>query len=562
MGLIYRVSGKAVTLDSGRWLTLAMWVVASFLCGLAIARLTGHTLLGIGGTLIVSKLLITYSGEPMHPGHLLVLLLSALVAIAVLLFESKPTVAMAAMGVVVGAALLVKVNIGVFAVFAVLFAAAFAFVTPPTTRWLRPLTIVLAVAVPFALMEKKLGKGWGDGFALPLAVHVGLALLALGLAAMTVSPTVMRRPSGLWAVVAFFAGALALIFVSSAGVLVDGTSFRGLIDGVVVHPLRQADVLFGVVVIPSWVVVFDFFVVAAAALLAWSGRELRIASGPVVAIGRIVAGLAIWYFLANITLLAGSRVMWVPLSLAWIGALPSSRDGVSPGSTFLRLFVPALAVFESMHLYPVSGSQIAWSSFLLVIVGAVCMSDGLADLGVWLRERAPEWRQFYKSATAAFVAVLAMSAIFVAFLLPLQDYSRAHYHGVSLGLPGTARIRLPVGTRDAYDAVAAELEAKCSTFISMPGLNSFYLLTGEPPPTRLNAGDWMYLFNDKQQQRVVDDVRGKPRLCAIRHDGLLAFWGQGRPLPQRPLVRFIETQFKPVFSLAGFEVLTEKVRRG
>jgi hypothetical protein len=133
---------------------------------------------------------------------------------------------------------------------------------------------------------------------------------------------------------------------------------------------------------------------------------------------------------------------------------------------------------------------------------------------------------------------------------------------VPLGLPGTARIRLPVGTADAYRAVSGELRKRCSTFVSLPGLDSFYLLADEPPPTLLNAGDWMYLFDTAQQQHVVSDVRDVPRLCAIRHDGILAFWEQGRPLPQEPLARFIENRFKPVFSVAGFEVMTMKRQRG
>jgi hypothetical protein len=562
VGLVYRVLGKPVTFDSGRDLTLAMWVTTAFLCGASIARLTRSTLLGIAGTLIVSKLLLTYPGEPLHPGHLLVLLLAATVAIAVFMLRSRPWIAIAAMGVIAGAALLVKINVGLFACLAVVFAAAFTLVRGPNARWVRGLTIVLAVAVPFALMAKKLGKGWGDSFALPFAVHVGLAILALGLASTTVSAGAVGRLRDIRALIGFFAGAIALIVVSAVGVLVDGTSLRGLVDGVIVHPLHQADVLIGLIVVPAWVVMLDVLMVAAAGLLAWWRTDMRGAHGPAVAIGRIVGGATIWYVLAGIAPQAGARVLWLPLTLAWIAAVPSARDDGSVGSTYLRVFIPALAVFESLHAYPVSGSQIAWSSFLLVIAGAVCISDGIADLGAWVHRSAPEWRQLHEGGGRALIGVVAINASFIALLLPLQDYSRAYNHGVPLGLPGTARIRLPVGTADAYRAVSEELRKRCSTFVSLPGLDSFYLLANEPPPTLLNAGDWMYLFDTAQQQHVVSDVRDVPRLCAIRHDGILAFWEQGRPLPQEPLARFIENRFKPVFSVAGFEVMTMKRQRG
>ena len=63
------------------------------------------------------------------------------------------------------------------------------------------------------------------------------------------------------------------------------------------------------------------------------------------------------------------------------------------------------------------------------------------------------------------------------------------------------------------------------------------------PPTGMNAGDWMYLLDGEQQQRVVDAVRGVRSLCLLRSDEQLAFWvapSQTGGLPNRPLVRFIE----------------------
>jgi hypothetical protein len=184
----------------------------------------------------------------------------------------------------------------------------------------------------------------------------------------------------------------------------------------------------------------------------------------------------------------------------------------------------------------------------------------MADVAVWVGSRTVGQRRFAETGSAALFAVVAVNAVFVALLLPLQDYSRAYNHGIALHAPGAARIRLPRGTADAYRQVTEELKRRCSTFVSLPGLDSFYFLADQPAPTLLNAGDWMYLFDDAQQQQVVDAVRGIPRLCAIRHDGIAAFWQEGRPLPQRPLVRFIETAFKPkpVFSVAGFKLLVRK----
>jgi hypothetical protein len=140
-------------------------------------------------------------------------------------------------------------------------------------------------------------------------------------------------------------------------------------------------------------------------------------------------------------------------------------------------------------------------------------------------------------------------------LRPLQDWRRAYQDWPSLALVGTNRIHLPAVNVAEYQRVAARLRSDCDRFISVPGLNSFYLWTDKPPPTGMNTGDWMFLLDDDQQQRVVDAVRGVDRLCLVRSDQGLIIWviGSGTSAaPERPLTRFIErTRWREVDSAFG-----------
>jgi hypothetical protein len=65
----------------------------------------------------------------------------------------------------------------------------------------------------------------------------------------------------------------------------------------------------------------------------------------------------------------------------------------------------------------------------------------------------------------------------------------------------------------------------------------------------------MFLFDAPTQRRIVERVAPIEDLCVIRHFGLVEFWRQGRPIPQRPLVRYIDERFTQVAVQGPFEVL-------
>jgi hypothetical protein len=191
----------------------------------------------------------------------------------------------------------------------------------------------------------------------------------------------------------------------------------------------------------------------------------------------------------------------------------------------------------------VAGSQVNWATFLLVPVGA--LSIGMA------------WPVAGRVATAAqvavaFVVVLIAKVSFGGVIEPLNVARATYRANVPFALRGADRLRVEPSTVETFRGLTDGIKAHCSAFLTLPGMNSLYLLSGQRPPTGMNATAWMYLFDEPTQQRVVDQVANQDRLCVVRNDELLTVWSQGRPIPERPLYRFITKDVEPIDSYGSF----------
>jgi hypothetical protein len=129
---------------------------------------------------------------------------------------------------------------------------------------------------------------------------------------------------------------------------------------------------------------------------------------------------------------------------------------------------------------------------------------------------------------------------------------------VSLALPGAGLIRLDRETVTRYQRLVAALQKQPDTFFTMPGMYSLYFFTGREPPTTRNLTNWMYVFDDRTQSRIVAELEARRGLCVVVNAGLIGYWMQGRPLPPSPLVRYIEANFVTAYRSFDDEI---RVRR-
>jgi hypothetical protein len=279
------------------------------------------------------------------------------------------------------------------------------------------------------------------------------------------------------------------------------------------------------------------------------GPRLRFA----LALGRILVGLGIWLALASPVLGLDpnlSQALVIATPFAWVASLGPADEAATV--RFIRVLLPALAVLQTLHAYPVPGAQLAWSQVLFVIIGGVCIADG----GVALGAEVDPGRLRHAVPALVAVPVLVFGAWFALDRVrPLVDAAEASYAtAVPLDLPGARRVRVDELRVAQLHELSAALRDRCKTFVTLPGMNSLYLYSGLPAPEELSS-TWMLYFTADEQQRVVDRLRVTPGVCAVFKPDLLQFWDQfteGRGIPDRPLVRYIEDEFHPVRNFEGY----------
>jgi hypothetical protein len=112
-------------------------------------------------------------------------------------------------------------------------------------------------------------------------------------------------------------------------------------------------------------------------------------------------------------------------------------------------------------------------------------------------------------------------------------------------------VRVTAEKSRRYRLVARAIDDECDTFVTLPGLGSFYAWTGQEPPTKLNASNWTVLFDDELQRRVIADLQGAGDLCLLRNKPIAEAWGEA----DGPLVSYLNRAFLPIARFQDYELL-------
>lgn len=536
MGGVFKALGVEPSLDAGRFMTLVVLLVASLLGGVLAHRLTRNVWLGISGQLLTFRVLTGLANEPMHPQGLASVLLLSLM-IAATFRSSRPRVTGAVIGAIVGALLMVKLNLGIFAGAAVVFAWA----GSQPDRWRRftlPLTTALLVALPLVLMSSLLRYEW----VLELAIVVALSAAALGVVAQWTRP----EPSHLPSVKSLAIGG-AVVVLGSLGVAVaGGTRLEEWWSRSVVLAINFPQLFMGPALVNAEVAVWAGISVAAA--LAFCGRYARAGAPPAVGLLRIWTGFFIW--LSMIV----RPFFLLALPLAWMAGQAPRDDVDSPTGPYARLLLPALAVMESLQLYPLaSGTQLSVAALGLLPLGAISLNDGIFQLRLGGRASTGLVRLANGLAPATLLAS-------VAAFLPFTVLIATQFASLTpLDLPGAELLKLPAEKGVELRALVAAIDHDCGSFITFPGMNSFYFWTRQDPPADVSSEAWWLVLDSGEQQALVDQLEVQPRLCVVKNQRVIDFWAQGRPVPSRPLVVYIDANFVHAGSYGDYELLVPRL---
>ncbi|HSS31985.1 MAG TPA: hypothetical protein VLL27_01740 [Solirubrobacterales bacterium] len=544
----FSVFGIPFTHDSGRSVTLAVWILVSLTVGLASWRIAGSIVLGLVTQVLVFSALVTLVNEPMHAGGMVCILLATILAISCFVREKVSVEAMAGLGAALAALALVKINVGAFAFASVALVCAFSYPLLWQRRWPRVLIEIAFVAIPFLVIASKAGEGWARHYAL----HVGVAALAL---VIVLRARVPGRRSGeelYWLLGGFLALALTVLVV----IVATGTTLDGLVDGLIKQPLGQADAFSLPLRLTSRAYWLDLLALGGAVGYWYASRGRGNPVNPVwVTLGSllsILVGVEMALSvvartpLFDISAVSGSQLEM--LGFAWVALLPLGNPSRQPVA-FARTLLPALAILQALHAFPVAGSQVAWSVFLLIPVGALCVGNGVRGLQAGL----PAGRERRALLTLGSVAAAVVVAVIVnlQLLKPTDEYRAIYDQTPTLDLPGASQLRLPPEEEETFRQVTAAIDANCPAFVMLPGMDSFYVWTEQDPPTGLNATAWTQLFDDDQQRQVIDETRSIDGLCLLRNQPLAEIWSQG-PLPEGPLLDYMEEGFRPIGSWGDY----------
>jgi hypothetical protein len=552
---LYAVLNQPVGHDVGRLICVGFWLATTAACAALAWRLTRSLVAGWLALIFGFQTLWLIVYEPGHPQQLSGLLLVLAVLAATF---ARPAgdrgmdVLAALLGGLAGCLAMTKINIFVFLIMA-LGAAVFDS-TPALRGWPgRALRFVYGfglLAGPSLLMHERLG----DPSVVAFDVHVTLALLGVLIAGQG-EPAPALFSARHFA--AFALGLLATAGAVAAAVLFRGTTLAGLFEGILLNPLRVGT-LFGSTppwFRTSWPIPLAIDLVA----LGWVGLGSRAPAARMPAAVLLnVARLA----LAAILLAWATKLRFEIHSVLLVYAVPAAallliapRGGGSPGAVFGRRFLALLAVTSSLWAYPVAGSQRAFASVFAALALVVIAVDAAQDLAAARGPRA--------EASLGLALKLVWTGVLscLLFIYASEAYlaRRIYNERKPLDLPGARAIRLDPATVARYQRLVTALREQPNTFFTMPGMFSLHFFTGREPPTTRNLTNWMYIFDDRTQVRIVQELEARPQLCVVVNSGLVYYWMQGRPLPAAPLVQYIETNFVPVRRIFDDEI---RVRRG
>jgi hypothetical protein len=546
-GGLFSLLGLTVNHDNGRTVTMVAWLLSGLLLGLATMRMTRSLLLGLATQMLVFTALGVLTNEPMHPVGIIALLLAVTVGIACLVSERPSPYALALLGATVAAMVLVKINVGFFAAASLAFACVVSYPVLSGRRWLRPAAELVFVAIPIVLMLSKFGEGWARHYAL----HVAIAALAVVLALR--AREVERRPGEElpWLI----GGFLVLAAVSCLAILAAGTSPHGLVDGVLTQPLRQSDAFTIPMQMARRGYALDLIGLGAAVAYLYSQRRGVRAEGPAWLALTSLFSLGVGVTMA--LSVNGTALPWDAnsfasyqqsmLCFAWV-ALLAAPPGSSPPAAFARLLLPLLAVLQALHAYPVAGSQTLLAAFLLIPVGALCITNGVRGIAAAIGDGSDRLALAGFGSLAA--VVLLWFVVNANLREPLRSAPAAYDAGVALDLPGSGTIHLGEEEVALYERVTALLDRNCRSIVMEPGMDSFYLWTEQEPPSYTATG-WVTLFDETHQRRVIEDTRGIAGLCLLRNRALASGWGE---LPGS-LVSYLEEGFQPLAKVGDYELL-------
>lgn len=545
-GALYVLTRLPVTHDFVRFVGLFFWLASAVLAAWSVLRLTRSFLLAGLTLFVVSKVLVFFSGEPGHPEELCIVCVCLLLALATAVDDRVSGWNAIFSAFLLAALSLTKINIGLYAIWAVLLTYLSTHPTSPIKRILFILVGLGSIGCITIIMLPLLGSGWVQNYFLLVVLSV---LASLAAVSRTRPETTVSARTWCLLAAAFVTSGLAVI----VPFLVHGTTMSALLYISVLQHKNFAREWFVSAPFTAKSTLWSVFSLVLAAF--WSYRRLALSQSKVFEAGLQTLKGAIALF-ATIYLLTvypdgvfGVHLLKFITPFSWLATVPP-RAGQDSRS-FARTFLCFLAVFVALYPFPVASAQLLFAVVPLIVVIVVFWYDALVALAAVV---AGLNRRHVRRVLSG-AAMLVLAGVYAR---ALQEAHATYAARVPLLLPGATYIHVTPAEANTYRWVTDELNRHCASFFSMPGMFSFHFWTGKDTPTMMMMNDWPGFLNASQQQVIVSDLAHNHTSCVVSNPGITNIYLRGQDLSQSPVARYIYTHFQEVAERNGYHLLIRK----
>lgn len=544
--LYYLVAGGAArwigfewTHDLSRVVTGLAWLATALAGGVLTTRLSSSRVAGAFGFIATSAHLGQMAHEPMHPGNLLTPLIAWGAVGSVVLWEkNRPHAFLIAVAALAAACAMVKINVGVFVAGA---GGMWWWLNNSSEKLQRGSIgwagILVTTLLPALLMYRHLNTEWGASFAT-------LSIIAIGTVSVMSRQSGEHRFDGSHLTVAFVVG-LGGVAMVAGGIMLTGTSWSALWQGVIVRPIQHADVYSFPANWPTGTI--PFTLISLIGFVAINRSQAKLSSEKIAFINLIVRlGLAIafvvWTFALPSKTVGGVMVVLAG-SLGWL--LISSGDQ-NPAKHQARLWTGLLLGWQFLHAYPVAGTQLTWGTFLWIPLLVTAVTESIRPY-------------FRSSQTRPAIRITAAFGMLVAGLALIWNPLRAGYyyysHAEPLNLPGAQLLRVPPHVGSGLRIISANAALHGDVLYSIPGSFSYNLWTQIPTPTGQNVTHWFTLLDRVAQNEIVDRLTDSGKAAwVVQPDLLKGSLSEPSTSDYAPLLQHWRDHYRSVLHIDGLQL--------
>jgi len=539
---LHRLFGIAFDNETGRGLTLGYWIGASGLAGYFTWRQTRSALCFAGASVLTFASLLIMISEPIHPGGILALL-GAVGAVggAWAIERGHHRCFALLVGVISAAMILTKINVGAFFLIAAGSWMAINLVSEKLSRTSLWLSAIGSLLVPLWLVKKLWPTPWVALFVLAFSCAALGTLLLL---------QTQRKPDFGWpAWLRFASGGIIAAGVILGLTWTRGTSFPMLWQGIVVAPMNQPVAYAHAADWPAlmpWLATGMLLLSMFSQLRTWFWQPYLIATlrltVMVCLLGQTLHGID------NSLTFFG---FYYGLPFAWLMIVPLSEP-TNSSLKLARLWVAWVFVWQTLHAYPVAGSQMGWGSFLWMPLAV----GGSHEALIFWCDRVRFGRRILKP-----LGGIVLFATIIVILGSFGSISHARYNlGEPLGLHGASRLRLSDDIKSVYRILDKNIRQHGDMLFSYPGMFSLNIWTERPTPTTDNVTHWFSLLSEPAQQAIIDKLEADDQPVLVVQSYLINYLVYKGYPPRSNLQRYIIRNFQPVFSIDMFQFWVKKGR--